>query len=82
MILTEAEGYVKQGYGALKIKVGKYISFDLQLIRAQPDLAFCGGPTESLKIRGIASSHGVNVVPHAWGAMLNLASATHFLAST
>ena len=48
---------------------------------AQPDLAYCGGPTEALKIRGIASSLGINVVPHAWGTMLNLASATHFLAS-
>lgn len=167
MILAEADGYVKQGYGALKIKVGKNLVFDQQLIRemrrhfpetrlmadsnhaynlpeaitigrlldehryawfeeplspehhgmfrqladkldvaiatgeceqtrwgfqellapggvqiAQPDLAYCGGPTEALKIRGIASSLGVNVVPHAWGTMLNLASATHFLAST
>lgn len=49
---------------------------------AQPDLAYCGGPTEALKIRAIASSHGVNAVPHAWGTMLNLASATHFLASS
>ncbi|MGJ8724103.1 MAG: mandelate racemase/muconate lactonizing enzyme family protein [Roseibacillus sp.] len=49
---------------------------------AQPDLAYCGGPTEALKIRAITSSHGVNVLPHAWGTMLNLASATHFLAST
>ncbi len=49
---------------------------------AQPDLAYCGGPTEALKIRAIASSLGVNVVPHAWGTMLNLASATHFLATT
>ncbi len=48
---------------------------------AQPDLAYCGGPTEALKIRAIASSHGVNTVPHAWGTMLNLATATHFLAS-
>jgi len=48
----------------------------------QPDLAYCGGPTEAIKIRSIASSLGVNVVPHAWGTMLNLASATHFLAST
>ncbi|MEX0331094.1 MAG: mandelate racemase/muconate lactonizing enzyme family protein [Puniceicoccaceae bacterium] len=48
----------------------------------QPDLAYCGGPTEALKIRAIASSHGVNVVPHAWGTQLNLASATHFLASS
>lgn len=49
---------------------------------AQPDLAYCGGPTEAIKIRSIASSLGVNVIPHAWGTMLNLASATHFLAST
>lgn len=49
---------------------------------AQPDLAYCGGPTEALKIRTIASSHGVNVVPHCWGTQLNLACATHFLAST
>lgn len=48
---------------------------------AQPDLAYCGGPTEALKIRGIASSLGINVAPHAWGTMLNLASATHFLAT-
>ncbi len=49
---------------------------------AQPDLAYCGGPSEALKIRAIASSHGVNVIPHAWGTMLNLATAAHFLAST
>ncbi len=48
---------------------------------AQPDLAFCGGPTEALKIRAIASSHGINTIAHAWGTMLNLASATHFLAT-
>lgn len=48
---------------------------------AQPDLAYCGGPSEALKIRAIASSLGVNVVPHAWGTMLNLAAAAHFLAS-
>ena len=49
---------------------------------AQPDLAYCGGPTEALKIRAIASSHGINVIPHAWGTQLNLASALHFLATT
>lgn len=166
-ILVEAGGYVEQGYRALKIKVGKNLPFDKNLVAemrrafpdtqlmadsnhaydlseavevgrvldensyawfeeplspehsglfrqlsdkldvpiatgeceqtrwgfqdllskegvqiAQPDLAYCGGPTEALKIRAIASSLGVNVVPHAWGTMLNLASATHFLAST
>ena len=49
---------------------------------AQPDLAYCGGISEALKIRTIASSLGVNVIPHCWGTMLNLAAATHFLASS
>lgn len=49
---------------------------------AQPDLAYCGGPTEALKIRAIASSLGVNVVPHSWGTQINQACALHFLATT
>ena len=48
---------------------------------AQPDLAYCGGISEALKIRAVASALGVNVVPHCWGTMLNLAAASHFLAS-
>jgi len=48
---------------------------------AQPDLAYCGGPTEALKIRAVASSLGINTVPHCWGTQLNLASAVHFLAT-
>jgi D-galactarolactone cycloisomerase len=48
---------------------------------AQPDLAYCGGPTEALKIRAVASSMGINTVPHCWGTQLNLASATHFMAA-
>jgi D-galactarolactone cycloisomerase len=48
---------------------------------AQPDLAYCGGISEALKIRTLASSMGINVVPHCWGTMLNLAAATHFLAA-
>ncbi|RME08853.1 MAG: mandelate racemase/muconate lactonizing enzyme family protein, partial [Bacteroidetes bacterium] len=49
---------------------------------AQPDLAYCGGPTEALKIRAIASSYGVHTIPHVWGTMLNMACAIHFLATT
>lgn len=49
---------------------------------AQPDLAYCGGPTEALKIRSIASTLGVNSLPHCWGTQLNLASGVHFLASS
>lgn len=166
-ILTEAAAYVNQGFQALKIKVGKNMAFDKQLIVAmrktfpqirlmadsnhafdlpeaieighllseqkyawfeeplapqhaklfrqladkvdvpiatgeceqtrwgfqsllqtggvqvaQPDLAYCGGPTEALKIRVVASSLGINTVPHCWGTQLNLACATHFLATT
>ncbi|QBG46988.1 mandelate racemase/muconate lactonizing enzyme family protein [Verrucomicrobia bacterium S94] len=49
---------------------------------AQPDLAYCGGPTEALKIRSIAASMGINTIAHCWGTQLNLASAVHFLATT
>lgn len=62
------------GFQALLAKGGVHI--------AQPDLAYCGGPTEALRIRAVASSLGINTVPHAWGTQLNLASATHFLATT
>lgn len=48
----------------------------------QPDLAYCGGISEALRIRGLASSLGVNLVPHVWGTMLNLAAAVHLLAAT
>lgn len=48
---------------------------------AQPDLAYCGGPSEALKIRSIASSLGINITPHVWGTMLNLAAAVHFHAA-
>lgn len=51
----------------------------VQLVQA--DLAYCGGPSEALKIRTLASSFGVNMIPHVWGTQLNLAAATHFLAT-
>ena len=166
-ILEEATDYVEQGFGALKIKVGKNMIFDKKLIVAmrkefpavrlmadsnhaydlpeaveigkllaehdykwfeeplspihhdqfrqladkidvpiatgeceqtrfgyqtllskggvqiaQPDLAYCGGPTEALKIRAIAASMGINTIAHCWGTQLNLACALHFLATT
>ncbi|TRX57994.1 mandelate racemase/muconate lactonizing enzyme family protein [Thalassomonas sp. M1454] len=51
----------------------------VQLVQA--DLAYCGGPSEALKIRTIASAQGLNMIPHVWGTQLNLAAATHFLAT-
>jgi len=51
----------------------------VQLVQA--DLAYCGGPSEALKIRALASASGLNMIPHVWGTQLNLAAATHFLAT-
>ncbi len=73
-IATGESEQTRWGFQELLSKGGVHI--------AQPDLSYCGGPTEALKIRAIASSLGINVVPHAWGTMLNMASAAHFLASS
>jgi D-galactarolactone cycloisomerase len=48
---------------------------------AQPDLAFCGGISEGLKIRAIANAAGVDVTPHAWGTPVGFAAAVHFHAT-
>ncbi len=47
----------------------------------QPDLAFCGGISEGLKIRALADSFGVSVTPHAWGTWIGFAAALHFHAT-
>jgi len=52
----------------------------VQLVQA--DIAYCGGISEALKIRAIASASGLNMIPHVWGTQLNLAAATHFLATS
>ncbi|VGO11983.1 D-galactarolactone cycloisomerase [Pontiella desulfatans] len=64
----------RYGFQALLSKGGVQI--------AQPDLAYCGGPTEALKIRAVASSMGINTIAHCWGTQLNLACALHYLATT
>lgn len=47
----------------------------------QPDVCAAGGLTESKKIATLASTHGVECVPHAWGSVVGLAATLHFLAS-
>ena len=47
----------------------------------QPDMAYCGGPTEAVRIRGGAAASGLNVLPHSGGTQLNFAAALHFIAS-
>ena len=44
----------------------------------QPDLTFCGGISEGLKIRTLANAHGVDITPHAWGTWIGFAAALHF----
>jgi D-galactarolactone cycloisomerase len=164
-LLEEAAGYLAQGYQFLKVKLGKNLAFDKQLIRRfrecfpetllagdanhaynfkealtiakvleangytwfeeplspedlsgmarlrqvcsipiaageceqtrfgfarlaeqesldifQPDLAYCGGITEFLKINGIASAAHVDLVPHCWGLKINQAAAAAAIA--
>jgi D-galactarolactone cycloisomerase len=47
----------------------------------QPDVCAAGGITECKKIAALASTHGVECVPHAWGSAVGLAATIHFLAS-
>ena len=47
----------------------------------QPDVCAAGGITECRKIATLASAHGVECVPHAWGSAIGLAATLHFLAA-
>lgn len=47
----------------------------------QPDVCAAGGITECKKIATLASVHGVECVPHAWGSAVGLAATLHFLAA-
>ena len=47
----------------------------------QPDVCAAGGISECKKIAALASAHGVECVPHAWGSAVGLAATIQFLAS-
>ncbi len=47
----------------------------------QPDVCAAGGITECKKIATMATAHGVECVPHAWGSAIGLAATIHFLAA-
>ena len=47
----------------------------------QPDISWCGGPSEMVRIGAIAGSFGVNIVPRTRGTLLNQAAALHYLAA-
>lgn len=47
----------------------------------QPDVCAAGGLSECKKIAVMATAHGVECVPHAWGSAVGLAATLHFLAA-
>jgi D-galactarolactone cycloisomerase len=47
----------------------------------QPDVCAAGGITECKKIAAMATAHGVECVPHAWGSAVGLAATLQFLAA-
>lgn len=48
---------------------------------AQPDLAVCGGFTAWSQILALASSFGVQIIPHVWGSGIAVAAALHAVAT-
>lgn len=47
----------------------------------QPDICACGGLSEAKKIATLASTYGVELVPHSWGTYIALSAAMHFIAN-
>ena len=47
----------------------------------QPDICATGGLTEAKKIASLASTFGVEVVPHTWGTGIAISAAIHFVSN-
>lgn len=47
----------------------------------QPDICACGGLTEAKKISTLASTYGVELVPHSWGTYIAISAAMHFVSN-
>ncbi len=47
----------------------------------QPDVCAAGGISECRKIATLATTHGVECVPHAWGSAIGIAATLHFIAA-
>jgi len=47
----------------------------------QPDICASGGLTEAKRIGALASTYGVEVVPHTWGTAIGIHVALHFIAN-
>jgi len=47
----------------------------------QPDICACGGITEAKRIASLASTYGVEVIPHTWGTSIGIHVALHFISN-
>jgi D-galactarolactone cycloisomerase len=47
----------------------------------QPDICACGGLSEAKKIATLASTYGVEIIPHTWGTYVAISAAMHFVAN-
>ncbi len=66
----------------------EYLRFGFhQLLRSksvdiiQPDICASGGLTEAKKIAALATSYGVDIVPHTWGTSIGIHVALHFISN-
>lgn len=66
----------------------EYLRFGFhQLLRSksvdiiQPDICACGGLTEAKRIATLASTYGIDVVPHTWGTSIGIHVALHFISN-
>lgn len=47
----------------------------------QPDICASGGLTEAKRIATLASTYGIDVIPHTWGTSIGIHVALHFIAN-
>jgi D-galactarolactone cycloisomerase len=47
----------------------------------QPDICASGGLTEAKRIAALASTYGVDIIPHTWGTSIGIHVALHFIAN-
>lgn len=47
----------------------------------QPDICATGGLTEIKRIAALASTYGVEIIPHSWGTYIAISAAMHFVAN-
>ena len=47
----------------------------------QPDICSSGGLTEAKRIAALATTYGIDIIPHTWGTSIGIHVALHFIAN-